>query len=95
MNHLHQFAYKWREIGTALSFHHGDLENISQTFPRGTPQQLLTELLSQWSEWPTAIHSGVPTVERLCDALRSGLVGLGALANSLQDTRTQLPSCSS
>ena len=89
---LHKHAYKWREIGAALSFHHGELENIIQTFPRAAPQRLLTELLNQWSQWPTAEHPQAPTMERLCDALRSGQVGLGAEANDLYATRTGLPS---
>ena len=92
MMHLHQYAYKWRDIGTALNFQHSELENISHGFPRATIQQLLTELLSQWSQWPTADHSDVPTMERLRDALRSGLVGLGAQANDLYELRSQLPS---
>ncbi len=92
MEHLHLYAFKWREIGTALCFHHSELENIFHSSPGATVQQLLTELLSQWSQWPTAAHSDVPTMERLRDALRSGLVGLGAEANTLYDKRTLLPS---
>ncbi len=92
VEHLHLYAFKWREIGLALNFHHGELENIVHSSPGATVQQLLTELLSQWSQWPTATHSDVPTMKRLRDALRSGLVGLGAEANALYDKRTLLPS---
>ena len=92
MAYLHRYAYKWRDIGASLNFQHGDLENISCSNPGATTQQLLTELLSQWSQWPTADHSDVPTMERLRDALRSGLVGLGAQANDLYELRSQLPS---
>ena len=85
---LHQYAYKWREIGQALNFRHGELLNIIHS----TTQQLLTELLNQWSQWPTADHPDIPTVERLRDALRSELVGLGAVANDVYTLRSYLPS---
>ena len=87
---LRKHAYKWREIGSALGFEHGELENISHSSPRATTQQLLTELLSQWSQWPTADKPNAPTLERLCDALRSGMVGLGAVANDLYEQRYKL-----
>ena len=90
--YLYKYAYKWRDIGASLRFHLGELENIVHTYPRATPQRLLTELLHQWSQWPTAEHPQAPTMERLCDALRSGQVGLGAEANDLYATRTNLPS---
>ena len=92
IEHLHWHAYKWREIGTALGFQHGELENIRQSFPRATMQQLLRELIYQWSQWPTVTHSEVPTMEKLYDAMRSGSVGLGAVANELYSKRTLLPS---
>ena len=85
---LQNYAYKWRDIGLALDFHPGQLENISQSLPRATTQQLLTELLIQWSQWPTEDHLDVPTLERLCDALRSRLVGLGAVANNLHELQS-------
>ena len=84
VRHLRDHAYKWREIGSSLDFRYCEMENISHSNPRATTQQLLMELLSQWSQWPTADHPDiVPTVEKLCDALHSGLVGLGAEANDL------------
>lgn len=58
---------------------------ISQSSPRATTKYLLTELLSQWSQWPTAEHSDVPTMRRLCDSLHCDLVGLGAEANDLYE----------
>ena len=88
MDCLHQYAYKWREIGTALRFLPGELECIVLTFsrdgPHGGPQRLLKELLNIWCQWPIATHPDVPTVERLESALRSGPVGLGAVANNLR-----------
>ena len=92
VKHLHLYASKWREIGTALDFHPGELDNIVHSLPGANVQRLLTELLGEWSQWPTATHSDLPTMERLRDALRSGLVGLGAEANTLYQKRTLLPS---
>ncbi len=92
MNHLHKYAYKWRDIGASLNFQHGELENISLSFSRAKTQQLLTELLSQWSQWPTADHPDAPTMERLRDALRSGLVELGAVATNIYELRNSIPS---
>ncbi len=85
-------SHKWREIGLALGFLDGELKSISLSFPGATAQQLLTELLSQWSQWPTAAHPDAPTMERLRDALRSGLVELGAVASDLYELRNFLPS---
>lgn len=76
----------------ALGFLHSELDNIEDSRPRAPVKQLLAELLSQWSHWPTADHSGVPTMEKLRDALHSGLVGLGAEAEDLYELRTFLPS---
>ena len=87
-----QASHKWKEIGLALNFLDGELKGIEHSFPRATTQQLLTELLSQWTQWPTAEHPDVPTMEVLCDALRSGLVGQGALANDIYELRYLLPS---
>ena len=92
MTHLHQYAYKWRDIGISLGFSHGDSENITHSSPRATTQQLLSELLSQWSQWPTAYHTDIPTMGRLYDTLRSTLVELGAVANDLYKMKNQLPS---
>ena len=92
MRDLHLYAFKWQAIGTALNFLQGELENIIHSSPGADVELLLTELLSRWSHWPTAEHSNVPTMGRLCDALRSGLVGLGAEANQLHAKRNLLPS---
>ena len=92
MSHLYKNSYKWWDIGTSLNFQNGELENIKQSKPGAHPQQLLNELLSQWSQWPTVDHPEDPTMERLCDALRSGLVRLGATADHLFEIRNFLPS---
>ncbi len=90
MSQLHIHAAKWKEIGSSLNFHSGELENIS--YSGTTPQQLLSKLLSQWTQWPTADHPDDPTMEKLHDALRSGLVGLGAVANDIYELRNFLSS---
>ena len=83
-----RYAYKWREIGTALNFTQGQLENIRMSFPTSNPHVLLLQVLTQWSQWPTHTHPDYPTMENLCNALRSDLVGLGALATQLQCWRS-------
>ena len=95
MKHLNTHAYKWKAIGNALNFQHGELDNISQSSSGTTTQQLLGELLSQWSQWPTDNHTDYPTMERLCNALRNDMVGLGAVANELFGLRNSLPSSKS
>ena len=92
MTRLHHYAYMWRDVGTALNFQHAEMENIRHSFPTATTRDLLHELLSQWSQWPTTEHSQDPTMERLCDALRSSLVELGAPASELFENRGNLPS---
>ena len=92
MGCLSQHLHKWEVIGTALHFLPGDLENIRHSPQATTLQQRLNTVLCQWVQWPTTAHSQTPTMEMLRDALRSDLVGLGALANQLYDARNQLPS---
>ncbi len=92
VEHLQIYSHKWRVIGISLNFLHDELENIRLSSQDITTELLLTDLLSRWSQWPTRYHSDVPTLERLCSALRSNLVGLGAKANELYELRNQLPS---
>ena len=90
MDHLCQYSSKWEAIGTALHFLPGELENIKHNHQ--DVQQRLNAVLCQWVQWPINTHSQTPTMEMLRDALRSDLVGLGAVANQLYDARNQLPS---
>ena len=92
MDHLAQHSFKWEVIGTALHFLPSELENIRHSPQVITPQQRLNAVLCQWVQWPTTAHSQTPTVEILCDALRSDLVGLGAVANKLYDARNYFSS---
>ena len=91
MDHLHMHAYKWRDIGYSLTFQDGELENISQTYPRFTPQQPLTVMLNQWVQWPTKDHRVYPTVEQLCEALRKDKVGLGCSKYHLNSASRNSP----
>lgn len=92
MQKLNNYAYLWSELGTALDFHPGELDNIRYSPQAITLQQRLKELLSRWSQWPTQDHRRVPTMEMLRDALRSRLVGLGAVATQVYESRHELPS---
>ena len=83
MGYLFQYSYKWEVIGTALHFLPGELENIRHSPQATTLQFRLNVVLCQWVQWPTTAHSHTPTMEMLRDALRSDLVGLGAVANKL------------
>ena len=91
LDHLLKYAYKWDAIGTALNFQLAELENIRCDPQLTTLQQRLQVLLTQWSHGPTATHPDTPTVERLCSALRSDLVGLGDVANQLEEMKGSLP----
>ena len=55
----------------------------------GAPTSFLQELLSQWVQWPTASHPTKPTLEALCAVLRSSLVGLGSLADKVNEEMRQ------
>ena len=92
MKHLHHHGYKWRQIGLSLDFSYDELEDIRHSAPNLTTQLLLTKVLTDWSQWPTKPHPNLPTMEALCDALRDGRVGLGAVASELYSMRDQLPS---
>ena len=90
MGYLCQHSSEWGDIGTALHFLPGELKNIRHNHQE--VQQCLKEVFCQWVQWPTTAHPQTPTIEMLRDALRSDLVGLGAVANKLYDARNYLPS---
>ena len=92
MGYLCRHSSKWEDIGTALHFLPGELENIRHSPQAATLQLRLKKVLCKWVQWPTTAHSQTPTMEMLHDALRSDLVGLGAMANQLYDARNYLPS---
>ncbi len=90
MTYLRQCAFKWREIGYSLNFQHWEVKEIEETFPRAGPQELMRELMMKWCEWPIDDHLDYPTLETLCGALRSGMVGYGALANKIEQKKATL-----
>ena len=86
MRLLQSYSYKWNPIGLSLEFTQHELNTIFG-MPKllvGAPVSYLQELLSQWVQWPTTDHPNHPTLEVLCAALRSSLVGLGSLAERLE-----------
>ena len=90
IEYLTRYSRKWKLIGSALHFLPDELETIS--IKHSIQERCLFEVLSLWVKWPTAAHSQVPTLEMLCDALRSDWVELGALASHLYDKKNRLPS---
>ena len=91
MRHLQTYSYKWNPIGLSLGFTPHELCTIScmVTLLVGAPMSYLQELLSQWVQWPTEEHQNNPTLEALCTALCSSLVGLGSLAEEVEKEMKQ------
>ena len=52
------------------------------------PKSYLTELLSQWVQWPTTKHPTKPTLGAFCSTLRN-LVELGSLAEKVETGMNQ------
>ena len=86
LNLMHNFSDKWYDIGIGLGFAPSELNQIRSkpSLFMEAPVRFLTQLLSQWVQWPTARHHSKPTVRLLCEALRSSLIGLGALAENVE-----------
>ena len=87
MQLLQSHSFKWNPIGLSLGFTPSELitiQSMSRLFI-GAPISYLQELLSQYVQWPTTDHPKTPTQEALCKALQSPLVGLGSLAESVEN----------
>lgn len=86
MTVLHNYSYKWYPFGLNLGFTPPELNTIvcTLTLLTGAPVSYLQELLSRWVQWPTTDHPLVPTLQAMCEALRSSLVGLGSLADKVE-----------
>ena len=86
LNLMYDYSDKWYNIGLGLGFAPFELDQISskRLLLMEAPVRFLTQLISQWVQWPTARHHSKPTVRLLCEALRSSLVGLGALAEKVE-----------
>ena len=91
MRLLQSYSYKWNPIGLNLGFTTHELSTIScmVTLLTGALVSYLQELLCQWVQWPTEEHHNNPTLEALCTALRSSLVGLGSLAEQVEKEMKQ------
>ena len=91
MRLLQSYSYKWNQIGLSLGFTQHELRTISNMviLLTGAPVSYLQELLSQWVQWPTTDHPNHPTLEALCTALSSSLVGLGSLAEEVEKEMKQ------
>ena len=83
---LRTYSSKWCNIGLSLGFLPSELDTISSMSKLfvGAPVSYLQEILCQWIQWPTANHPTRPTLETLCVALQSSLVGLGCLADKVE-----------
>ena len=88
---MHNHSYMWREIGIALRFTEPELQIIQSTpaLLNKAPFSFLEYLMNQWVQWPTDDHESEPTLEKLCTALKSSLVGLGRLAKEIENTLLQ------
>ena len=88
---LQNHSYQWKPIGLSLGFIDPELTTISDMHRlfTGAPISYLQELLSQWLQWPTASHPTKPTLEALCTALQDSLVGLGSLAEKMNEEMRQ------
>ena len=89
LEELYNCTSKWEEIGLMLGFVDGELKNIAHSTLK---QHHMKELLVRWAHWPTNDHLRNPTLESLCNALRSKLVGLGDVAEKLNLKKNSLPS---
>ena len=88
---MHNHSLKWRKIGLALGFTEPELQDIESkpALLITAPFSYLEDLMSQWIQWPTDDHESEPTLEKLCTALKSSLVGLGRLAKEVENTMLQ------
>ena len=92
LEELCHYSYKWDVIGLALGFVDGELKNIKHSSPQASAQHFMKEMLVKWAHWPTKDHSNSPTLENLCNALRSKLVGLNTIADELYLKKNSLSS---
>ena len=85
MNLLHGVCDKWYVIGLEIGFFPRELNQICSKplLLAGAPTSFLTEILSQWIQWPTVNHPKKPTLGALCESLRTPLVGLGNLSDQI------------
>ena len=84
---LSEHAAKWREVGTHLGFHQGELNTIESkpSHYHGGPKSCLSAL-SEWLEWAPRDGRGsvqcALTLNKLKEAVRKS--GLGVTAQKLE-----------
>lgn len=86
MGLMHNFSNKWKEIGLGLGFTTPEL-NLIESKPSHfvqAPVSYLRDLLSQWVQWSAKDHPTKPSLRELCKTLRSVPVGLGTLAEKVE-----------
>ena len=87
METLAPHAAKWWEIGTALGFLPSELRLISANpmLMCADPNiRYLADMLTKWVQWsPETMHAKYATLADLRQALRSQLVGLGKLSETV------------
>lgn len=77
-------AAKWRDIGTALGFKEGELENIQANLvlmTQSPPLSYLRQMVSQWLQWAPGDgrgSKGFATKESLIAALLKADLGVFA-----------------
>ena len=82
MNHLQPMASHWRPFGLQLGLLSGDLDTIAATplhIPGG-PAAYLEKVLTRWMNRAPPL----PTLTKLCDALRSRAVDQSRIALDLE-----------
>ena len=87
-NHLQPMASFWRPFGLQLGLLPGDLDTIAATplLIPGGPAAYLEAVLTRWMNRAPPL----PTLSKLCDALKSRAVGQSRIALELkQDYQTQ------
>ena len=88
MNHLQPMASHWRPFGLQLGLLSGDLDTIAATplLIPGGPAAYLDAVLTRWLDRAPPL----PTLTKLCDALRSRAVDQSRIAIELEHQyRTQ------
>ena len=82
MNHLHPIACHWRAVGLQLGLLPGELGVIEDTplLIPGGPVAYLREVLSRWLDRAPPL----PTLSKLCGALRSRAVDQSRIALELE-----------
>ena len=81
---LVSWSAKWYQIGLSLNLPHNYLDQLTTLLVIQGCEVCLSKVLREWIVGQNE-YAKPPTVENLKRALRSGLVGLGDVANQLDD----------